>query len=124
MFQILIKSPERFPENGSLRVEAHFAQEIAVSPVQARRKAAGYLATEVSMAIRAGDPVLIAGQHPMWRVPVQLHLPGGSDELMPIIGSVDVDAVTANVIPLAPDQILSLQNQADAFAASSSLSAA
>jgi hypothetical protein len=124
MFQILIKSPERFPENGSLRVEAHFAQEIAVSPVQARRKAAGYLATEVSMAIRAGEPILIAGQQSVWRVPVQLHLLGGSDDLLPIIGSVDVDAVTANIIPLSPDQILSLQSQADAFVASSSLSPA
>jgi hypothetical protein len=124
MFQILIKSPERFPENGSLRVEAHFAQEISVSPVQARRKAAGYLATEVSMAIRAGEPILIAGQQPVWRVPVHLHLPGSGDDLVPIIGSVDVDAVTANVIPLTPDQIFSLQSQTDAFAASSSLSPA
>ena len=124
MFQILIESQDRFPENGSLRVEAHFAQEIAVSPVQARRKAAGYLATEVSMAIRAGDPVLIAGQHPLWRVPARLHLPGSKDELMPIIGSVDVDAVTANIVPLTPDQILSLQDQADAFVASSSPSPA
>ena len=124
MFQILIESKNQFPEKGSLRVEAHFVQEIGISPVQARRKAAGFLAAEVSMAIRAGTPVLIAEKHPVWRVPAHLHLPDSKDEFMPIIGSVDVDAVTGNIAPLAPDQILSLQNQADVFAASSSSSPA
>ena len=124
MFQILIESKNQFPEKGSLHVEAHFAQEIGISPAQARRKAAGFLAAEVSMAIRAGDPVLIAGQHPVWRIPTHLHLPGSKDEHMPIIGSIDVDAVTANVVRLTPEQILSLQNQADAFATSSSPSLA
>ena len=124
MFQILMEHQDQFPEKGSLRVEAHFIQEIAISPVQARRKAAGFLATEVSMAIRAGDPILIAGQRPLWRIPAQLQLPGIKDSHAPIIGSVDVDAITGSVIPLAPDQIISLQNQADAFAASSSSSPA
>ncbi len=120
MFQILIESQDQFPEKGSLRVEAHFVQEIAVSPVQARRRAAGFLAAEVSMAIRAGDPVLIAGKRSVWRVPAQLHLPGSKEKSTPIIGSIDVDAITGNVIPLTSDQVSSLQNQADAFAASSS----
>ena len=71
------------------------------------------------MAIRAGDPILIAGQRPLWRVPAQLHLPGSKESYAPIIGSVNVDAITGNVIPLALNQIISLQNQADAFAASS-----
>jgi hypothetical protein len=124
MFQVMLEYPTPWPENGPLRVEVQFAGEIAVSPALAKRHAAGFLAMEVSMAARAGTPVLITGQRPVWRIPACLHLPGSEAAEAPVIGSIDVDALTGDIILPGPNQIAAMQRHADALAAHHPLSPA
>lgn len=118
MFKVMVDYPERWPEKGPLHVEVHFTGDVLVSPTLAQRRAAGFLATEVSMIARADTPVLIAGQQPVWRVPARLAPPGLENaEALPL-GEIDVDASTGEVIPPSPDQIAAMQRQINAFAAS------
>ncbi len=81
---------------------------------QVRRHAQGYLTEHVAMALRPGEPVLVWGDKPVWRIPVWLHLRGHGQ--VAAVGSLDVDAATGEVIPLSPDQIRGMQDRADVFA--------
>lgn len=90
------------------------AAEITVSPAVARRHAAGFLAGHVTMMVLAGEPVLVWDEQPVWRVPACLHLPGLSE--VSIVGFIEVDARTGEIIPLSPDQIAEMQRRADDIA--------
>lgn len=118
MFKVMVECEERWPENGPLHVEVHFTSDVRVSPTIAQRRAAGFLAMEISMAARVDTPVLIAGQRPVWRVSARLSPPGLENaEALPL-GEIDVDASTGEVIPPSPDQIAAMQRQINALAAS------
>lgn len=115
MFQIVYEYEQPWPEDGTLVVKMpSISREIKVSPASARRKANGYLTCEVAMALRPGDPALVCGARPMWRMPILLQLPHWGP--VATLGSVDVDALTRDVIPLTPEQITSIQAQAHAIA--------
>jgi hypothetical protein len=115
MFQVIYEYKQPWPEEGTLRVEAQFSSEIKVSPTLARRRANGFLGTEVTMMVLAGQPVLVVGDRPIWRIPACLHLPGLGE--VATIGSVDVDALTGQVIKPADDQITAIRDRANALAA-------
>jgi len=115
VIQIVYEYEKSWPEEGALWVETpSIAGEVKVSPLSARRKANGYLTSEVAMAMRPGEPVLLWGSRPVWRMRINLHLP----DLGPISlqQTLDVDAQTREVIPLSPDTIAALQGQAHAIA--------
>lgn len=97
-----------------LHIKANVDVEIGISSVIARRRANGYLATEVAMMIVAGDPILFLSDQPVWRVPALLHLTGLGD--VASVGAIDIDASTGDVIRLSDQQILEMQNRADAIA--------
>ena len=87
---------------------------VRVTGVEAKRRAQGYLTVEVAMALRPGEPSLVGGNQPVWRMPVWLHLRGlGQVESL---GSLDVDATTGEVVPLSPTEIQTTQDRADAIA--------
>lgn len=88
--------------------------EVFVSREDARRRAQGYLTVEVAMALRPGEPGLLGGSQPVWRIPVWLHLRGFGQ--VATLGFLDVDAVTGEVIPLSPIEIKEMQDKADVFA--------
>lgn len=115
MIQIVHTYEKNWPEEGALWVEIpSIAGEVKVSPLSARRKANGYVTCEIAMAMRPGEPVLVWGERPVWRMGIYLHL----SDLGPIAlrESIDIDAQTREVIPLPPDKISSLQKQAHAIA--------
>jgi len=114
MVRVIYEYPEAWPESGPLVVEAQLAGEIRVSPTTARRRAAAFLAAQVKMMVLAGEPMLIWGKPPIWRVPACLHLPGLGE--VSTVGSVDVDALTGQILPLAPNQIMIMQRRADDIA--------
>ena len=89
--------------------------KIEVSPDAARRRANGYLARYVALAMEAGEPVLVWGQRPVWRMPVHLTLCSWGQ--IAKLGEIDVDARTREVLPLSPTQIIEMQDRADAIAA-------
>lgn len=92
----------------------HDRDEVFVSGEEARRRAQGYLTAEVAMALRPGEPSLLGGSQPVWRMPVWLHLRGFGQ--VATLGLLDVDAATGDVKPLSPVEIKEMQDKADVFA--------
>ena len=121
MFQIVYEYDEPWPAQGPFHVEKQLvSQEIAVSPILARRRANGFLAGYVTMMVTAGQPVLILGERPAWRVPATLRLPGLGE--VGTLGHVDVDAQSGEIIWPSDKQIAQMQELAHAIAAHFSLS--
>jgi hypothetical protein len=115
MFQIIYECVESWPNNRPLRVETpQFSFEISVAPDVARRRANGYLGMNVAMSILAGEPSLILGDPPVWRMSANLHLPDFG--FVATVGSIEVDALTGKVLPLSFEQITTIQDRADVIA--------
>ncbi len=111
--QIIYEHPTTWPDEGTLHLEVPpLAVDIAVSPEQARRRANRYLGEYVAMALSATDPKLVLGSvHPAWRVSITLFWqPFGA---IATLGSLDVDALTREILPLSSEQIETLQHKAN-----------
>lgn len=116
MVQILREQRIEWPDNSPIQIEAPaLAVEVAIAPDFARRRANGYLGSEVAMSMLAHNPRLVVDDQPMWRFDIDLCLPGLG--CIATLGSIDVDAMTGAVVPLTPNQQISLQERADALAA-------
>lgn len=116
MFQVIYEQTPTWPENGAFTVKTPPLEvEVQVSPDSARRRANGYLARYVGFAMEAGDPALVWGQKPVWRMPVYLTLRGWGQ--IAKLGEIDVDAITREALPLSSIQITEMQDRADAIAA-------
>lgn len=114
MFQIMVEHKGEWPEKGPMQLNAQWHGEIRIAPETARRKAGSFLAGHVSMMVLPGEPILIAGTSPIWRVPAQLYLPGIGEAAH--LGDIDVDAMTGVVIEPAQSIILKMQTRAHEFA--------
>ncbi len=115
MFQIAYEYAEPWPLDGPAYIKAQFETEVAVSPEAARRTANGYLTLEVGMALQPGEPTLILGGRPVWRMLINLHL-RGLDKVA-TLGAIDVDALTDEVIPFSEAKINMIQERANDIAA-------
>ncbi len=73
-----------------------------ISPEFAQQRANGYLTSEVAMAFRPGEPILVNQEPLIWRMPVLLHLRYWGQ--VATLGSIDVDATTGVVLSLDPLQ--------------------
>lgn len=79
----------------------------------ARRKADSYLGAEVSLFYSATHGVFIPLNYPIWQFAIQVRLPRLG--LLGIMGTLDVDAQTGEVIPLTGQQIKQIRERADAL---------
>lgn len=121
MYRIVYEYDEPWPDNGPFHLEKQLvSQEIAVSPVVARRRANGFLAGYVTMMVTAGQPMLILGEKPAWRMTAVLRLPGMGE--VGIVGHVDVDAQSGEIIRPSDEEITQMQELAHAIAAHFALS--
>ena len=59
MFPVLYEYADGWPAEGPLQIKAQFVEEITVKPDDARRTANAYLGLDVSMALRASNPMLM-----------------------------------------------------------------
>jgi hypothetical protein len=115
MFQVVHECHALWSAEGVLTIKTPALEgTIQVSPDSARRRANGYLARYVALAMEAGEPMLAWGERPRWRMPVYLHLRGFGQVAK--LGEIEVDAMTREVIPLSKDQITEMQDRADAIA--------
>ena len=115
MFQVIYEQATTWPESGGFTVKTPPLEvEIQVSPDSARRRANGYLARYVGLAMEAGEPALMWGQKPVWRMPIYLTLRGWGQVAK--LGELDVDALTREVFPFSHTQIKEMQDRADAIA--------
>lgn len=110
MFQVVYEYADPWPQQGGLQIQPPAMNTaIAVSPDAARRKVNGYLATQVSMSLLAGKPVLVMGQRPVWRVPLEMRLDDCGH--VATFGVIEVDAQTHELLRLSPKQIRLIQDQ-------------
>jgi hypothetical protein len=100
---------------------AYARQELArgdngyILPYQAKIKVNAYLSSHVAFFAGAeGQPVLITNEPPLWRVATALRLRGYGK--VADLATVDVNAVTDEVIALTEEQIQVNQKQAEAAA--------
>lgn len=84
-------------------MEKAFSGEIEVSPTRAKREANNYLSRDVSTGLYAEHPTLIWGEKPRWRLSLSLRLP--SLETTEIPGSIEIDALTGEVVSLSANQL-------------------
>lgn len=112
--QIVYEQPVTWPQNGPLHFKTEFQGEIAIAPDVARRKANGYLCLDVCFFAGAGEPMLLLGDRPIWRMPIVLRLPEFGE--LTILGNVEVDASTGRPIPLTEQEIIAIQSRANAIA--------
>jgi len=116
MFQVIYEQTASWPESGAFVIKTPSLEgEIQVSPDSARRRANGYLARYVGLAMEAGDPALVWGQKPVWRMSVYLTLRGWGQVAK--LGELDVDALTREILPFSCNQITEMGERADAIAA-------
>jgi hypothetical protein len=114
MVRIVYQHVENWPDEGPLRVDATFRGEIPVSPIQARRRANGYLAKEVALFVVAGDPMLVLGEQPHWQIPAVLRLRGYGN--LAEVGVVEVDALTGQIKALSDTEITTIREHAHEIA--------
>lgn len=83
-----------------------------ISSDSARRKVNGYLGMYVSMALIGREPSLITReQEQYWRVPLLVQWIGLTETL--ILGQIDVNARTRDIVPLGERKIRELQDELD-----------
>lgn len=79
----------------------------------ARRRADSYLGAEVSLFYSATDGVFIPLARPIWQFAIQVRLPRLG--VLGIMGTLDVDAQSGEVIPLTHKQVTRIRERADAL---------
>jgi hypothetical protein len=87
-----------------------------VPQVFARRKANEYLSHSVGFFLMPVDGILVLSTRPVWQFSIQFRLPRTGP--LGILGSIDVNAQTGEVLPLTTEQIAAIQGQANALARS------
>jgi hypothetical protein len=81
-----------------------------ILPLQAKVKVNGYMSGYVVFFASAdGQPQWVDGAPPLWRVTTTFRLRG---QKVCDLGSVDVNALTGEVIPLSKEEIIARQNRA------------
>ncbi len=81
-----------------------------VLPYQAKIKVNAYMSDIVAFfSGAAGQPTLIPGRPPFWRVVTALRLP--DDDNVTKLGTVDVNAISGNVVSLTEEEIKARQEQ-------------
>ncbi len=109
--QIVYEYAASWPDNGPLHVTVPTVSvDIPVSPEVARRRANGYLGMHVGLLLGTSNPQLVIGEHPLWQLAVNLHLPAVG--FVGQVGVITVDATTGNVCPLSTAVIKNLQERA------------
>jgi hypothetical protein len=116
MIQILREQPIEWPDYGPLTLEAPpVTVTVSVSPTTARRRATSYLVSEIAMTLLAHNPRLVVGEQVTWRFDIDLCLPHTG--CIATLGTIDVNADSAVVIPLTANKIAELIKNANALAA-------
>jgi hypothetical protein len=114
MVQVVYEHSETWPADKPVVVEVpHMQVEVPVSPDAARRRANGYLTTNVSMTLHATELMLVIGKHPVWRLTLEMRLRGLGP--VAILGTIEVDAQSGDVRPFTDDQIRAIQDRANAL---------
>lgn len=114
MFQVMLEFDEEWAADESHCVNGSFDCEVAVSPIIATRRANAYLAMNVTMMTLPGTPALVLGKKPVWRFDVHFNYPHLGK--IGVLGKIEVDAQTGQVIELTEQEISMMQERANVIA--------
>ena len=100
---------EQIPQMGDITLTIQITAQFNYSAVVAKRMVSRFVADEISYLLRALDPVLVAAERIVWRVPIALAFPNFGT--LGQVGTVDVDVENGRLL-LTPPQIESIRNTA------------
>lgn len=111
MVEIVYEYADSWPETGPLQVNIPAVMmDIFIPPDAARRRANGYLGMNIGLLMGSSEPRLVLGSPPKWRLAVHLHLP--STGKVGQVGTIEVNALTGEIIPPSAAMIESIQERA------------
>ena len=103
------------PKTGRLEVDIKVTADINISAYAAKQKVNGFVLSELSYMMHAGDPKLVVDEHILWQVPVILSQTSRGD--VGEVGTIDVDVETGQ-LHITPQLIVEINNRAKALALS------
>jgi hypothetical protein len=106
---------ESLPKTGRLEVDIKVTADVNISAYAARQKVNGFVLSDISYMMHAGDPTLVLAKHICWRVPVILSLTSRGD--VGKVGTIDVDVETGQM-HVTPQLIAEINARAEGLALS------
>ncbi len=103
---------ESLPRTGQLQINISVLAQMNYSAYAARRRVSRFVADEISMFMRGGEPALVVADRLCWRVPVTLILPGRGD--LGTVGAIDVDVETGQLY-ITPQILAEIRQRAEAI---------
>ena len=100
---------EQIPQMGDITLTIQITAQFNYSAVVAKRLVSRFVTDEISYMLRALDPVLVATERIVWRVPIALAFPDAG--VLGQVGTVDVDVENGRLVLTAP-QVESIRNNA------------
>lgn len=100
---------EQIPQMGDITLTIQITAQFNYSAVVAKRMVSRFVTDEISYMLRALDPVLVAAERIVWRVPIALAFPNFGT--LGQVGTVDVDVENGRLL-LTPPQIESIRSTA------------
>ena len=100
---------EQIPQMGDITLTIQISAQFNYSAVVAKRMVSRFVTDEISYMLRALDPVLVAAERIVWRVPIALAFPNVG--VLGQVGTVDVDVENGRLL-LTPPQVESIRNTA------------
>lgn len=100
---------EQIPQMGDITLTIQITAQFNYSAVVAKRLVSRFVTDEISYMLRALDPVLVAADRIVWRVPVALAFPNVG--VLGQVGTVDVDVENGRLM-LSPPQVESIRTTA------------
>ncbi|MBX3055436.1 MAG: hypothetical protein KF770_03100 [Anaerolineae bacterium] len=107
-------SVEQIPQFGEVQFTIQISGHIHYSAEAARRLVGRYVAGEIAYLLRSGEPTLVVKERIVWRVPVELALPGHG--VVGTVGQIDVDVETGE-LAITPELTHQIQENAEQKAA-------
>ncbi len=106
---------DSLPKTGRLEVDIKVTADVNISAYAARQKINGFVLSEISYMMHAGDPTLVVDERIRWRVPVILSLTSRGD--VGEVGAIDVDVETGQ-LHVTPQLIAEINIRAEGLARS------
>lgn len=106
---------ESLPKTGRLEVDIRVKADINISAYAARQKVNGFVLSDISYMMHAGNPTLVLAERICWRVPVILSLTSRGD--VGEVGAIDVD-VESGQMRVSPQLIAEINARAQGLALS------
>lgn len=109
----MVSLVESLPQAGRLEVDIKVTADVNVSAYAARQKVNGFVLSDISYMMHAGDAVLVLAERICWRVPIILSLTSQGD--VGEVGVIDVDVGTGQM-HVTPQLTAEMNAQAEALA--------